>query len=34
MRIGYRKQFPAGAATVADLERAVRRSTLEPKLLS
>ena len=23
MRIGYRKQFPAGAATVADLERAV-----------
>ncbi len=33
MRIDYRKQFSTGAQAVADLERAVRRSTLEPKLL-
>ena len=33
MRVDYHKVFPAGARAMADLERAVRGSTLEPELL-
>ncbi len=33
MRVDYHKVFPAGMAAMAELERAVRASTLEPALL-
>ena len=33
MRVDYRKMFPAGARAMAELERAVRSSSLEPELL-
>ena len=33
MRVDYHKVFPAGARAMAELERAVRGSTLEPELL-
>lgn len=33
MRVDYRKQFPAGMRAMAELERAVQGSTLEPALL-
>jgi len=33
MRVDYHKVIPAGARAMADLERAVRGSTLEPELL-
>ena len=33
MRIDYREEFPAGVRAMAELERAVRGSTLEPGLL-
>ena len=33
MRVDYHEQFPAGARALAELERAVRGSTLEPELL-
>jgi AhpD family alkylhydroperoxidase len=33
MRIDHRKYFPAGTGAMAGLERAVRRSALEPELL-
>ena len=32
MRVDYRKTFPAGARAMADLERAVHGTTLEPAL--
>jgi AhpD family alkylhydroperoxidase len=33
MRVAYPKEFPAGMRAMAELERAVRASTLEPALL-
>lgn len=33
MRVDYHKVFPAGGQAMAELERAVRGSTLEPELL-
>jgi AhpD family alkylhydroperoxidase len=33
MRVDYRKVFPAGGRAMAELERAVHESTLEPELL-